>query len=323
VQKGEHGLVYFGPVVFFFVLGLILIIKGADWFVESAVWMADMARIPKVIMGATVVSFATTLPELVVSSFASWDGHPGIAIGNPIGSTICNIGLILGVCCLIKPYYIERSFFIYKGSTMLGIGFLMLYLLKDNTVDRAEGIALLALLLLYIVLNLIESIFKKDLLPEIEVSTGNWIINVIKFIIGAVCVMSGAKLSVDNGVILAQILGVPERVISLTLIAIGTSLPELITSFAATMKGYQGISIGNILGANILNLLMVIGMAATINPLKIAPQVKIFDMPYSLFLMMVLLLSGIIDSKIERWVAVFLLVIYISYIIILGVIFFD
>lgn len=308
--------------ILLFVLGLLLIVKGADIFVESAVWIAKIIGIPSVIMGATFVSFATTLPELVVSSFASLQGYSGMAIGNPVGSVICNIGLILGICIIIRPYHIDREVFLYKGFIMLGSGMLVLIQLKDNIIDYKEGIILLGLLPIYIILNYIESHSKKESI-YLKARKGNLIIQIIKFLIAAAVIIYGAQLVVNNGISLAQFLGVPERVISLTAIAFGTSLPELITSLTASLKGYHELSIGNIIGANTLNMLLVIGISAVINPLNVAPHARIFDMPYALFTMLILILSGFLNSKIERWQGGIFLFVYAVYIAVLGIIFFD
>ncbi|MDI3534204.1 MAG: cation:H+ antiporter [Thermosediminibacterales bacterium] len=311
------------PVFIMFFVGLVLIVKGADWFVESAVWMADSTGIPKIVIGATIVSFATTLPELVVSSFASLDGHPGMAIGNAVGSTICNIGLILGTVSLIKPIHIERRSFTYKGFMMIVAWMLTFYFSKNHVISSLEGMILLIMSVFYVLINFIEIQGNKNNHYGIMVSKGNLINCILKFIIGAAGVFFGANLAVDNGVKIAYIIGVPERVISLTMIAMGTSMPELITSIAATIKGFQSISVGNILGANILNLLMVLGSAATINPLKISPQAIIFDFPISLIMMVLLMITGFSDRKIERWEGGILLSAYLLYLWILVIIFFD
>ncbi|HHY14039.1 MAG TPA: calcium/sodium antiporter [Thermoanaerobacterales bacterium] len=308
--------------ILFFIFGLILIVKGADMFVESAIWIAEVIGIPSMIMGATFVSIATTLPELVVSLIASFQGHPGMAIGNPVGSIICNIGLILGICILIKPYNINRKVLFYKEFIMIGAGLLVLFQLKDNVIDYREGLILLGLLPIYFVVNYIESYSKKETI-QTKKAAGNIATHIIKFLITAFAIIYGAHLVVNNGISLAKFLGIPERVISLTAIAFGTSLPELITSLTASLKGYHELSIGNIVGANILNLLLVIGVSAVINPLNVAPHVRIFDMPYALFIMFLLALTGFMGEKIERWQGGFFLLIYGVYLTILGIVFFD
>ena len=242
-----------------------------------------------------------------------------MAIGNPVGSVICNIGLILGICILIKPTILIKVFLV--RVLLCSVRVLVFILLKDNTIDHKEGIVLLGLLPIYII-NYMESHSKKE--PTyIKEPNGNLIIHIIKFLITAAAILYGAQLVVNNGILLAQFLGIPERVISLTAIAFGTSLPELITSLTASIKGYHGLSIGNIIGANTLDMLFVIGVSAVINPLNVAPHVRIFDMPYALFTMLILVLSGLLDSKIERWQGGFFLIVYAIYMAVLRIIFFD
>lgn len=305
-----------------FALGMLMIVKGADWFVDSAVWMAESTGVPKIIIGATVVSFATTLPELVVSSFASWDGHPGVAIGNAIGSTICNIGLILGSAAIIRPFAVELKSFVCKSLIMLASGALLFYFLWDHRISSIEGLILLLVFAGYMVVNFIEVRATTGKVDHKESAGSSWI-KIIEFVLGAMGVVIGAELVVNKGVIIAAILGVPERVISLTLIALGTSLPELITSVTALIKGAQSISVGNILGANILDILLVMGTSAVINPIKVMHHAAIFDMPVALFIMVLLIITGITDRKMERWEGGILLACYILYIMALGYLFFD
>jgi cation:H+ antiporter len=306
-----------------FVIGMIIILKSADWFVDAAVWIAESTGVPKMVIGATIVSFATTLPELVVSTFASWDGHPGVAIGNAVGSTICNIGFILGIAAIIKPFKIELRSFIYKAFIMLVSAVVLFFFLWDHNVTSGEGSILLMMFAGYLFINMIEvrsSANKNDQKPHQRKAVA---IKVIGFLAGAVGVVIGAKLVVDNGVIIASILGVPERVISVTLISLGTSLPEFITSMTALSKGVQNISVGNIIGANILNILLVTGASAVINPLKVMHHAAVFDMPMSMFIMALLTITGITDKKIERWEGGILFFCYVLYISALGILFFD
>lgn len=314
----EHLLVYF---IFF--IGLVMIIKGADWFVESAVLIAYKTGIPQVLIGSTLVSLATTLPELVVSSFASYDGHPGMAIGNIIGSTICNTGLILGTAAIIKPFFISRKFFVLKSLFMLAAAGFVFYASKDLTVGGKESTILLVMLTGYWLLNFCEIKTTKSQVEKSVSSDDPMILTLVKFAAGALGVVVGAELVVNKGVVIANILGVPERVISLTMIALGTSLPEFITSITALIKGHQSISVGNILGANILNLLMVLGVASAINPLTMSRHAFVFDLPISIFMIILLLVMAFTDRKIERWEGFILFAAYVFYLVSLALIFFD
>ncbi len=327
-------------VFFMFIVSLVIIIKGGDWFVESAVWVAKATGIPNVLIGATIVSVATTLPELLVSSIATYNEYYDIAIGNVVGSTICNIGLILGLVAVLAPIKIERKGFFIKGSFMLFSAAVLLFLLKDTIITRKEGSVLLILLAIYIVFNIIElkiesknqsvtnrsTITKKDEAFKI----------IIKFVAGAILIVIGAKILVESGSDIARFLKIPEQVISLTLIAIGTSLPELITAISSMLKGEQGISVGNILGANTLNMLMVLGVSSKIGSKGIVtsyqnimlgakiyniPQTLYLDMPMSLLVMLVLVAGGLFSKKIGRALGLSLVVSYIMYLTVLAKLF--
>ncbi|SHI50535.1 cation:H+ antiporter [Geosporobacter subterraneus DSM 17957] len=314
-----------------FFLGLIIIIKGGDLFVEAAIWIAVITGIPTIIIGATLVSLATTLPEFFVSTIASSKGYTEMAIGNAIGSTICNMGLILGACAIISPVAIRRKFFSFKGLLMIGSLMIFYYFASDFIVDEIEGYMLLMILILYIIINISElrgttaGVYTtKEKLTILLLAT-----NVLKFTIGAGMIILGARLLVDNGVTIANIFNVPEQIISLTLIALGTSLPELITSITAVIKGHMGISVGNIIGANILNLTMVLGTSSllsgkglmiSVRDLHIldhvlvnVPQTLVLDIPVSLLMMSVLVLCGTYKRMIDRIHGFLLLCIYSSY----------
>lgn len=327
-------------VFFMFAVSLVVIIKGGDWFVESAVWVAKATGIPNVLIGATIVSVATTLPELLVSSIATYNEYYDIAIGNVVGSTICNIGFILGLVAVLAPIKIERKGFFIKGSFMLFSAIVLLFLLKDTIITRKEGSILLILFAIYVIFNIIElkiesknqsitneaTITKKDEAFKI----------IIKFISGAILIVIGAKILVESGSEIARFLKIPEQVISLTLIAIGTSLPELITAISSMLKGEQGISIGNILGANILNMLMVLGVSSKIGSKGIVtsyqnimlgtkiyniPQTLYLDMPMSLLVMLILIVGGLFSKKIGRVLGVSLVASYIMYLTVLAKLF--
>jgi cation:H+ antiporter len=322
-------------VYILFAVGVYLIVKGGDWFVDAAVWIAETTGIPKVLIGATIVSLATTLPELLVSSIATLRGHPEMAIGNVVGSVICNMGLILSLAVIIRPQKIEIRSFALKGFIMLISGFMMWFAIRNYSIDGKEGNIFLFALLIYIIINVIE--LKNDrqtIENNLEISGQNRtrvvVKNAAKFIVGSIFVVIGARLLVTNGEIIARNLGIPERIIALTLIALGTSLPELVTSITAAIKGHEGISIGNILGANILDIVMVIGITSKIAPLVIKsqninilgkmlsiPQTVVLDIPVALLLMVVLLFSGLMAKSLGRKVGFVMLSIYTAYLAIL------
>ncbi|MEW9123751.1 MAG: calcium/sodium antiporter [Thermotaleaceae bacterium] len=317
-----------------FFIGLIIIIKGGDLFVEAAIWIAIITGIPTILIGATLVSFATTLPEFFVSTIAATKGYTEMAIGNAIGSTICNMGFILGICSLISPVTIRRRFFTIKGLLMIGALISFYYFSRDYVVDEFDGYVLLLILILYIIINITE--FKTNVEAKDSVEKWNGLSfakNICKFIFGCGLIILGARLLVDNGVEIANIFNVPEQVISLTLIALGTSLPELITSITAIIKGHMGISVGNIIGANILNITMVLGGSSLLSQngllistrdLSIAdrilvqvPQTLVFDIPVSLLMMVIIVLCGTYKRMIDRFHGALLLSLYLCYLSIL------
>ncbi|MFW5647958.1 MAG: calcium/sodium antiporter [Candidatus Alkaliphilus sp. MAG34] len=315
-----------------FTISLIIIIKGGDWFVDSATAVAQITGIPNILIGATIVSVATTLPELLVSSIATYNQYYDIAIGNVVGSIICNIGLILGLVAILSPVKINRKSFSIKGGFMLLSCIILFILLQDTIITGREGNLLLVLFVVYIFLNIIELKSKPQTGPvdhEFKRCDSRGIFKIVaKFIIGAMLIVIGAKLMVESGVKIARFLKVPEQFISLTLIALGTSLPELVTAISSILKRQEGISIGNILGANILDMLMVLGVSSKIGGKGIIisyqnimfgariyniPQTLYLDLPVALFLMSVLVIGGMVSKKIGRILGISLLFIYLTY----------
>ncbi|SNS34732.1 cation:H+ antiporter [Anaerovirgula multivorans] len=329
----------FGTLLFF-VLGIIIIIKGGDWFVESAVWIAKVTGVPNVLIGATLVSVATTLPELLVSSIATYQHYYDVAIGNVVGSMVCNIGLILGLTALISPIKIHTTKFSIKGFFMLLCGVMMFFLAKDTIITPQEGNVFLLMFIAYIILNILE--FKgsgRNTTGQnhaVDLNKQKIKINVTKFILGALFIVIGARLLVNNGVAIAKLIGVPEQVISLTLIALGTSLPELITAFSSIVKGHSEISVGNILGANILDIVMVLGISSKLGEQGIVinyqnimlgatihnvPQALYLDIPIALLMMLILVIGGTLKGSISRSIGASVLGIYLAYLGILAKLF--
>ncbi|WP_432408931.1 calcium/sodium antiporter [Wukongibacter sp. M2B1] len=321
-----------------FLVGLVVIIKGGDLFVDASVWFATITGIPTIIIGATIVSLATTLPELFVSVLASTQGSPDMAIGNAVGSTICNIGLILSISILFAPSVVNRKLFSEKGLLMIASTVLLLFFSVDTIVTKKEGLGLVAILVVFIWLNLKQfkgsNILVDNKNSQKKTQSRSVIKNIAKFVLGSIFIIIGAQLLVDNGRKIAEFYNVPEQIISLTLIALGTSLPELTTSITAIVKGHEGISVGNIIGANILNNTMILGTASIVtgSGLKIStrdvvlfgkvfediPHTLYVDLPVSLILMLILVISGIYNKKLKRITGISLLLIYIVYLTFLG-----
>ncbi|WP_339886925.1 calcium/sodium antiporter [uncultured Flavobacterium sp.] len=268
----------------YIIAGLVLLVVGGNWLLKSAVGLSFRLNISKIIVGLTVVSFATSLPELIVSVQAALNGHPDIAVGNVLGSNIGNIGLVLGVVLLINAIQIDKSFFATDWPTkMIASTLLFVFLLMDGKLSRAEGfifIALLILFLLYLVKQnkkVIADIseIKEDVMPYMKI---------FGFLaIGGFALWAGSELLVEGAVNLAKTIGVSERVIAVTVVSIGTSIPELASSVIASIKKENDISIGNIIGSNIFNILSVLGITAIIKPIEnIDPRILSQDIYWML-----------------------------------------
>jgi cation:H+ antiporter len=324
-----------------FIIGLLITIKGGDIFVDSAVWFARVTGMPNLLIGATIVSLATTLPELFVSSIASLKGSPEVAIGNAVGSTVCNIGLILALSVIFMPGRVNKNTLGKKGFLMIISTMIMFFFSLDEVMTFYEGLALIGLLLVYVYINLQEVKYNKSHAIEEIASAGvvrkdkkTVAIRVSSFILGTLLMVTGARLLVDNGIKLADFLGIPQAIISVTLIALGTSLPELTTTITAIVKKHHDISIGNIIGANILNVTMILGTSALLssnglilnsrsisvfNNVYNIPQTLYVDTPISLLLMSVVVIPGLIKGKLTRPQGVVMLGIYIAYLAFLGI----
>lgn len=296
-----------------FAAGLILICLGGDRLVDAAVAIARRLGIPQIVVGATIVSLGTTLPEILVSTTAAFEGSAAISAGNAFGSIICNTALIAGLTQLISPAkkvsassvtWRSLLFFIVCAA-MLAYGWLF------RRYDRIAGFALLACFAVYAWMNI--------RMPGSDEETGGkgddspLAAQLITLFICALLLYVGAKLLVDNGIFLAGKLGVPERVIAVTFIALGTSLPELVTSLTSVIKGYGNVGLGNIIGANLLNLLLVIGIPAAISGIDLSDSVLRLDIPLGLLVMAILTIPLMVRKRAYRIQGLILLAIYCIY----------
>ena len=277
--------------------GLILLIGGSNYLLKSAVELSVKLKLSKVVIGLTVVSFATSAPELLISISSALKGSADIAISNVIGSNIANIGLVLGSALFFTSIKIPKSNMFYDWTFLLIISFVFYFFLKDYTVNRVEGIILFTGLILF--LFLIVKIRKDDSNDDIsdEVTLSN--LNILVYIIVSSFVLYvGSELFVNSSIYFAKYFGVSERVIGLTLVAIGTSLPELVTTLIAIYKSELDISIGNIIGSNIFNILAVIGITSIITDLNILSDgILEFDIYVMILFSFVLLLFYLSTKK--------------------------
>ena len=305
--------------IILFLLGFVLITKGADIFIESTISVAKKTNIPEIVLGATIVSLATTFPELTVSAFASIQGHTTMSLGNAIGSIICNTGLALGLVAMIKPFKVDKKIFNSKAILLIISVIVLIILGMDKTIGRTDAMALIGLLVIYMINNY-NSIPKTGSrrtsnATNIEYSKSSDMIKlIVMFVICITMMIIGSRLLVNNGIKIAEVLGVPQAVISLTVIALGTSLPELVSCLTAIRKSHNAISVGNILGANILNIVSVIGLSSFINDIPILKQTSMVDFPFMILLLLILIIPTFIKQKIYRFQGLLMILTYIIYI---------
>ena len=311
--------------ILLFLLGFVCLIKGGDWFVDGASDLARRLKIPEIIVGATVVSIGTTLPEVMVSATSAVSGHGEIAYGNAIGSIICNTALISALTIAIRPSVVKRKsfivpviFFFVAAVFYSAIAYITGYF------SRTVGIVLLLMFVAYIAVVLYRSRKHPDEVEEEEAVKELPVWKMIVFlIVGAALIAVGARLLVDNGTIIAKELGVPESVIALTVVALGTSLPELVTAITSLVKGHSALSVGNIVGANLFNLVLVSGVSVTLSPFMVPASKTIagmnsslvVDIPLMFIVMALMTVPALIRQKLSRIQGILLLVIYAAFVV--------
>lgn len=311
--------------VLFFALGLVLLIKGGDWFVDGATGIARRFRLPDIIVGATVVSIGTTLPEVMVSTTGALLGQGAMAYGNAIGSIICNTALIaaISVTCNPGPVNVKTM----KMPVLFFFTSAAVYCLAAyglGTFPRWLGIIMLAIFVVYLIANVRQGLrYPEETAEEAESAAAprSLAMELVLLVIGAALIAYGANLLVEHGTIIAQKLGVPETVIALTFVALGTSLPELITTITSLKKGHASLGIGNVIGANVFNLVLVSGVAVTIAPFDV-PVGKlllgqnaslVLDIPLMLLVMLLLTVPALTKKRLSRWQGITLLCIYTAF----------
>jgi len=305
--------------VILFLVGFALIIKGSDWFIDSIIWLAKVLKVPKIIIGATLVSICTTLPEAMVSGSSAIRGNTSIAFGNAIGSIAVNTGFILALTIILtKPEITNKKKLRQTGLFLLAliasvavIGFIY------GEIPRTVGIIYLMLMVFYLYINVRDARASAVEIAHDEAmdkSRSTVIKRTIYFTIGLIMTIMGANLLVIHGEILARMFGVPDVIIGLTLTALGTSLPELVTAITSVLKGAHDISIGNVLGANILNIIMVIGLSSTIRPIQTPPSYFALHIPFVFLIVGLVVLFSIINKKeLKRWNGLVIMVSYATY----------
>ena len=330
--KMETFLMYF-----LFALGVVFIIKGGDWFVDGAVWVAEITGIPKFIIGATIISVATTLPEILVSTIAAVDGRKilascvgdfiaasqdkvGMAIGNGIGSVICNTAMILSVSIIFMPIKLRGRDFAPKAFWLL-VALTVLFLFSlSGSLSLAGAFALLLIFALYIFENIRSA--RKSGAEEREEHTAqgesNAVNNILQLVIGAAGIVIGSELLVNNGSAIAASLGVSEALIGVTIVAVGTSLPELVTAAVSVIKKQSSMSVGNIIGANIIDTTLILAACSFIygGKLPVSAQNIYLDFPAAVLVTLIAVVPTVIRKKFSRLQGVIMLAVYIIYLII-------
>jgi cation:H+ antiporter len=258
--------------VLFLLIGFVLLIKGADFFVDGSSSVAKLLGIPSVIIGLTIVAMGTSAPEAAVSITAGIAGSNEIAISNVVGSNIFNMLVVVGVCAAIKPFELDRD--IMKRDfpvNLIASAVILAMLVFGASLSRIDGIIMLVLMAAYLIWIVGNALKNRETSTD-EVKTLNPLLSVVFIIGGLAAVIFGGDLVVDNAVVIAKAMGWSETFIGLTIIAIGTSLPELVTSIVAARKGESGLALGNVVGSNIFNLLFILGLSSTIMPILVTPE---------------------------------------------------
>lgn len=307
--------------VLLFIVGLLFLIKGGDWFVDGASALARRFHLPELLIGATVVSIGTTLPEVMVSTMSALSGHGEIAYGNAIGSVICNAALIAAITIAVRPGKVDPKtlktpvcFFFVAAAIYCIAAYVM------GRFTRPMGFLMLAVFVAYMVVNVMQ-MKNAPAEPSSEEEEMSLVKTILLLVVGAAVIAVGANLLVDNGTLIAQALGVPESVIALTFVALGTSLPELVTAITSLVKGHSDLSLGNVVGANVFNLVLVSGVSVTLAPFSVPQSATLFGMnsslvlelPVMLLVMLILTLPALLKGRLSRPQGIVLLVIYAAF----------
>ena len=293
------------------ILGLVILIFGGDLLVRSAVSFAEKFGVSSFLIGVTVVSFGTSIPELMVSIQAAMDQAADIAIGNVLGSNIANIALVLGVSVVIRPLSVTTNTYKLSWWVMLISSLLFILFLLDNVITKMEGLLLIAGLFFFIIFSIKRNIPNEEsIISKINIQTG-----ILFFVLGAIGLYFGSELFVESAISIASFFNVPKFVIGITVVALGTSLPELVTSIVALMKGQNNISLGNLIGSNIFNVFAVLGITSLVQELGTSSILLFLDFGVMLAVILVFGYQLFIRKKISRTAGFILLSGYFSYIL--------
>lgn len=308
----------FFVVCVLFAVGIALVVKGGDIFVDAASCIAKMLNIPTFIIGATIVSIATTMPEMIVSVIAAASGKTDMAIGNAVGSVTANTALIMAIAMIAMPVFCSRKRYLKQILLLIASATVLYISCMSGELNKFGSIALAVIFVLFMAQNLISA--RKDSIKPAEQSAVDKKLlfkNIVLFIIGAAAIVLGSRMMVDNGGSIAVRLGVSERIIAITLVAIGTSLPELVTTVTAIVKKESALSVGNIIGANIIDLSLILPLSAVAsgNSLPVAAQSVALDLPACLIVTLAAMIPLILRQKASKWQGMVLIALYAGYLI--------
>ena len=312
--------------VLWFCIGLICLVKGGDWFVDGAVGIARRFRLPDLLIGATVVSVGTTLPEVMISASSALAGHGEIAYGNAVGSIICNAALVAAITIAVRPgkadgaaLRLPAAFFFAAAAFFAAVAY------TAGWFSRWVGAALLALFAAYLAAQILQArrgpAAAPDAAPGEAEGESPLRRDLLGLAVGAVLIAVGADLMVDNGILIAAALGVPESVIALTVVALGTSLPELTTAITSLVRGHGALSLGNVVGANLFDLVLVCGVSAALAPFGLPADAEllgrsaslVLDLPVMFLVMLLLVVPPLRRGRLYRWQGAALLAVYAAY----------
>lgn len=310
---------------FWLIIGFVLLIKGADYFVDGSANVAKIFKIPSIIIGMTIVAMGTSAPECAVSTLASIKNNNGIAISNAVGSNICNLLLVCGLCALLCPLPVQVStlkkefpFSIIAEVLLLFLSadYIIFGITADNKVGRIDGAILLLVFILFLTWMVKTTLAaRKSITVEEEKEEALPIYKCIAYIIlGVFAILVGSDLAVDSATVIATRFGLSENMIGLTIIALGTSLPELVTSVVAAKKGEVDMAIGNVIGSNIFNVLLVVGLASAISPIGILME-SVYDLIFLCLSSVIVWLFASTDKKIGRIEGFFMVIMYAAYMV--------
>lgn len=298
-----------------FLIGLLFICKGGDWFVDASTYIARAFGIPKYIIGATIVSFSTTMPEMIVSVAAALKGSSVMAIGNAVGSVSANTGIILGISLICLPAAIRREEYLMKNLLYLGCLVMLLISFQDNIFSPSDSILLILSGILFLSMNVKNAVKTRKEKEQKRIVKKELTKNLIYFVLGAAAIVAGSHLLIQSACEIAKQLHISEDIISVTILAMGTSLPEFVTTITAIIKKESALSVGNIVGANVIDTAFILPVCTLITGehLSVGTQMKLIDLPICLILSAIALLPMLFRQKIGRQDGIIVLLIYIAY----------